>query len=133
MEKVKNKLGEIEYSDENVITFEEPIPGFEEFKKFIFVKLEREEELFQMIYFLISVDQPEIFFPILPIKLIVENYPNVEEYEPFGIVKLSSKISQITINLKSPVYINFTTNKAKQKILDEFDYPIEYQLFVEEK
>lgn len=133
MEKITNKLGEIEYSEENVITFKESIPGFDELKKFIFVKLEREEELFQMLYFLISIEQPNIFFPILPIKLIEEEYPMIENYEPFGIVKLSSKISEITINLKSPVYINFTNNQAFQRILDNYDYPIEHQLFIEEK
>ncbi|HOP50368.1 MAG: flagellar assembly protein FliW [Candidatus Anstonellales archaeon] len=132
METVKNKLGEIEYSDDNIITFEEKIPGFENLKKFVFVKLEREEEIFQMLYFLISIDEPNIFFPILPIKLIEENYPDYNGYEPFGIVKMSSQISKITINLKSPVYINFEKNTAIQKILDNTDYPIEYQLFVEE-
>jgi flagellar assembly factor FliW len=132
METVKNKLGEIEYSDDNIITFEEKIPGFENLKKFVFVKLEREEEIFQMLYFLISIDEPNIFFPLLPIKLIEENYPDYNGYEPFGIVKMSSQISKITINLKSPVYINFEKNTAIQKILDNTDYPIEYQLFVEE-
>lgn len=131
MNQITNKLGSFEYEEKNVIEFKEKILGFEEFQKYVFVKYER-DTIFEMLNILISIDDPNIVFPIFPIRLLVDDYPEREGYDPFGIVRLDPEPKNITINLKSPIYINFENNEALQVVLEKEEYPIEYSLFVSE-
>ena len=60
------------------------------------------------------------------------NYPSEEGFEVFGIVKLDREPENITINLKSPVYISEKSKNGFQKIVDVDSYPINYKLFKKE-
>ncbi len=120
-----DQFGEVEFEEEKVISFENGILGFEELKRFLLIS--EDEGIF---YWLTSVDQPEIVFPLFPINLLMEEYKQVEGYEPFGIVKLDKEPSDITINLKAPIYINHEQKTGYQKIIDTEAYPVDYQLFV---
>lgn len=120
------QFGEIEFTDENILTFEEGLYGFEELNRFLLLK--EEEDIF---YWLNSVDQPEIAFPLFGIRMIDEDYPQRENCEAFGIVKLNKNPLQSTINLRAPVYINQDKKSGYQTILSDESYPVEYQLFTE--
>ncbi len=124
--KVKTlQFGELEYNDEQVLHFEKGIFGFEELKKFLLIK--NEDELF---YWLNSIEQPELAFPLIGVRIIDDEYPQVEGYEPFGIVKFDKDPSKITVNLLAPVYISQDKKAGYQTILDnEKKYPVEYPLF----
>ena len=84
-----------------------------------------------MFFWLTSIDEPEIVFPLFPISTLRENYPQKDTFEPFGIVRLSKNPSEITINLKAPIYLNQKMKTGYQKILDTENYPVDYKLFVE--
>ena len=124
--KIQNKqFGEIEYESKSIINFAEGILGFEEFKNFIL--LSKKESTF---YWLTSIDEPELIFPLFSIKLLEENYSDDGELEPFGIVKLAKKPENVTINLKAPVFINREEKIGYQKIIDNEEFPVNYPLFV---
>jgi flagellar assembly factor FliW len=122
-----NQFGEFEFDETMVYKFKDGIIGFEKLHNFIL--LNTEESIF---YWLISVDEPEIIFPLFPVKPLLLNYPEDEGFEPFGVVNLNKNPEEITINLKSPVYINTQEKKGYQTILDDDTYLINYNLFIKE-
>ncbi|MGK9477087.1 flagellar assembly protein FliW [Melioribacter sp. OK-6-Me] len=125
--KVKTKqFGEIEFPDDLILNFKEGLVGFETLRKFILIK--PEDTLF---YWLNSIENPDIAFPLFGLRLIDEEYPQVENHEAFGIVILNSDPLKITINMKAPVYINQDNKTGYQKILDEEKYSLYYNLFTE--
>lgn len=125
--KISNRqFGEIEFTEDHIIKFENGIYGFEHLKKFLFIKTENE-----LFYWLNSVDQPEIVFPLVSIRMIHDEYPMVDSHEPFGVVTLSTDPLKITVNLKAPVYLNQESKAGFQKIIDKDEYPVNFKLFVE--
>ena len=125
MEIQNKQFGKIEFKDDRILEFNEGIMGFEYLNKFILVS---EQDSF--FFWLTSVDEPEIIFPLFPMELLQEETQNEEDYVPYGIVKLDKDPQNITINLKAPVYINQTEKQGFQKIIDQDDMPLDYPLFV---
>ncbi|AFN75396.1 flagellar assembly protein FliW [Melioribacter roseus P3M-2] len=125
--KLKTKqFGEIEFSDDLILNFKEGLVGFETLRKFILIK--PEDTLF---YWLNSVENPDIAFPLFGLRLIDEEYPQIENHEAFGIVILNPDPLKITVNMKAPVYINQDNKTGYQKILDDEKYSLYYNLFTE--
>ncbi len=122
------QFGEIEFTENLIIKFEDGLFGFEHLHKYLFIKTD--EDLF---YWLNSIEQPEIAFPLIGTRIIDEKYPIENDSESFGIVTLSKNPADIKINLKAPVYINQDKKSGFQKIIDSDKYPIDYNLFFEEK
>lgn len=120
------RFGEIEFPEEKIITFEKGLFGFEELRKYLFIK--PDDSLF---YWLNSVEKPDIAFPMFGMRVIDENFPQEENFEAFGIVVLNADPKKITINLKAPIYLNQEDKKGFQKILDSDKYQIDYNLFTE--
>jgi len=120
-------FGELEFGEDRIIRFAEGILGFEELKEYLLLK--SDDEIF---YWLTSIEKPEIVFPLIAIRLIDSEYIEKPESEAFGIVKLDTDPSNITVNLKAPVYINQEMKVGVQTILDADKYPISYSLFTEE-
>ncbi|MFH1194319.1 MAG: flagellar assembly protein FliW [bacterium] len=125
--KIKNEqFGEFEFSEDLLISFNEGLLGFEEFKKYLLITEEN-----GIFYWLTSVDEPEIVFPLFPIRSLQDNFPMEKEMEPFGIVRLDKNPGDITINLKAPVYLDQNTKTGMQKIIDSDEYPVSYKLFIQ--
>lgn len=125
--KIRNvQFGEIEFDESMIIEFKEGIIGFENYKKFVLINVD--DGIF---FWLTCIDEPEIVFPLFATRLIMEDYPQVEGYESFGIVKLNQNPGKITINLKAPVCIDQDKKDGYQKILDDDQFPIDYILFKE--
>jgi len=123
-----HQFGEVEFTEDLVIHFAEGLFGFENLNKFLLIKTD--DELF---YWLNSVEQPEIAFSLIGLRVIDQKFPTIENYEAFGIVVMSSNPADIKVNLKAPVYINQDSKSGFQKIIDSDKYPVDYNLFVEEK
>ncbi len=126
MKLITNQFGQIEYTQEHVINFSSGIFGFEQLKKYLFIKIDGE-----LFYWLNSIESPEIAFPLIGIRIIDDKYQVEKDHEPFGIVTMNQDVLKTTVNLKAPVYINQTTKTGFQKILDTEKYPIKYILFKE--
>ncbi len=120
------QFGEVEFDDGIILSFSDGIIGFENLKKYVL--LSQEDELF---FWLTSVEEPEIVFPLFPVRLLMNDFEEKDEVVAYGIVKLDKNPAEITVNLKAPVYVNQTEKTGTQKIFDNDDYPIDYKLFVE--
>ena len=119
-----HQFGEIEFQEEHIVKFTSGLIGFENLKNYVLIKTE--DELF---YWLNSIDKPEICFPMVGIRVIDESFPMEKNYEAFGIVTLNKDPLKITINLKSPVYLNQDDKIGYQTILSNSNYSMNYNLF----
>jgi flagellar assembly factor FliW len=121
-----NQFGILEFDSNIIIKFESGIFGFEQLKDYLLIKVDTD-----VLFWLNSIDEPEIAFPMIGLRLIDEGYPQEIEHEAFGIVNMNPEILKITVNLKAPVYINQTNKSGYQKILDSDKYPVKFNLFKE--
>lgn len=116
-------FGELEVPKENLLEFEEGILGFEDLKRFVIIS-EEETEPFK---WLLSIDEPNIGFPIVDPWLLDINYSpgkgfKLEEEALFSIITLGKADQNMTANLKAPIVINIKNNKGKQVILPNDKY-----------
>jgi flagellar assembly factor FliW len=121
-----HQFGEIEFTEEKIISFENGLFGFEDLEKYLFIK--PDDSFF---YWLNSIDNPDIAFPMFGLRVIDDQFPQEDNFEAFGIVTLHSNPLNITLNLKAPVYINQDNKSGFQKIVDTDKYPVNYNLFSE--
>lgn len=129
------------YDEKDVIIFKNGIPGLENLKRYIIFPAE-ENKLF---YILQSVEDLSIGLVLVSPFNIMKDYEfklDGDKVKELGIndskdvlvlntVTLSSKIENITANLKAPLIININKKIGEQIILDNSDYPIKYPLFEE--
>jgi flagellar assembly factor FliW len=137
-------FGSIAYEPESVIDFPQGLPGFEEERRFVVI----EQAINKPIVFLQSLGRPELCFITLPVGGILPDYqgrlsaeemrslglrddvqpaPNAETLW-LGIVALAEE-GQATINLLSPIVINWTARLAVQAIQADLDYSHRHPLF----
>ncbi|MCH3964330.1 MAG: flagellar assembly protein FliW [Clostridium sp.] len=133
--------GTRQYEENDVITFEKGIPGFENLKKFIIFPAE-ENNLF---YILQSIENINIGIVLVSPFNAIKDYEfklgdsiisklmikNEKDVLVLNTVTLNSRIENITANLKAPIVININRKVGEQIILDNSSYPIKYQLFKE--
>ncbi|WP_123053464.1 flagellar assembly protein FliW [Clostridium sp. JN-1] len=130
--------GVLNYEKEDIITFKKGLPGFENLKNFILVPAE-ENKLFYILHSMedtnvgIIVISPfnvmkDYEFDLNDYKVSELNIKNQKDIIVVNTVNLSSKIENITINLKAPIIINKDENIGEQLILDKSNYPIKYPL-----
>jgi flagellar assembly factor FliW len=119
-----HQFGEIEFQKEHIVKFASGLIGFEDLKDYVLIKTE--DDLF---YWLNSIEKPEICFPMVGIRVIDESFPMEKNYEAFGIVTLNKDPLKITINLKSPVYLNQDDKIGYQTVLSKSNYSMNYNLF----
>lgn len=133
--------GEIQYEENNVITFNKGIPGLNELKKFILLDLE-EYEPFKLLQSLeddeisLIVTSPYEFFSEYEIKLSEETTKNLNIESPEQVmilttVTLNSDVKKITTNLQGPIVINTSNNFGEQIILDNSEYKVKSPLIRE--
>ncbi|XOQ49350.1 MAG: Flagellar assembly factor FliW [Eubacteriales bacterium] len=126
-------------SKQNIIHFDEGIPGFEDIKDYL---LYHEDD--DGIIWNLQAANSEI-----PSFVVIDPYPIVSDYCPeltpddlryFGetdtnnlcvlvVAVIKPNLKDSVINLKAPIIIDVNTKKAKQIILENSDYPIRYKLF----
>lgn len=121
-----HQFGEVEFNEDIIINFEDGILGFEEYTKYIVIT--EEDGIF---YWLTCIDEPALVFPLFPLRLIREDFPQEDRFEAFGIVKLDKKPEDITLNMRAPIYLDQENKEGFQKIIDNESFPIDYKLFVE--
>jgi len=117
------QFGVMEFTEEQVISFDGGLAGFENHKKFLLVQMD-----IILFSWLVSVDEPELVFPLVPISTIVENFPVDIGTNAFGIVTFNADATKITVNLRAPLYLNTDKNIGYQRLLSK--YKTNYPLFV---
>ncbi|MBQ3565695.1 MAG: flagellar assembly protein FliW [Oscillospiraceae bacterium] len=138
--KIKTRdFGEVEISENDIITFDEKIYGFEEYTDFIILY---DDEFNSEYVWLQSVEESELCF-IMANPMLVDDYsPEFKkeaekflgegELEYWLMMVVRENITDSTVNLKSPVIINLNTCKAMQLILED-SYPVRHYLFKKEE
>lgn len=128
-------FGEVEITEDKVISFLQPPFGFEEKKRYTFLY---DCEIGDHIVWMQSVEDPELCFILFDPSSLASFYqPQIPEkvQEELGegellcwvIGVVPQDFAKTTVNLKSPVIVNMQTNRAVQVILEQ-DYPIRYPL-----
>lgn len=128
-----------EYEEKDIITFRKGLPGFEGLKKFILFPIE-ENELFSVVQ---SIEDESIGLVVISPFSVIKDYEFKlveEKQEQLGIespgdvlvlntVTLSTKLENITANLKAPIIINIKQRLGEQIILDNDRYKIKQPIF----
>lgn len=135
-------FGEIDLTDEKIITLERGLFGFEEFKKYT-ILYDCEKEGGANISWFQSIDEPTLALPVINPLLVKEDYnPVVEDELLSGIGEISEEnlvilltmtvpadIKEMSVNLKAPIIINADTRKGAQLIVENQDYEVKYKIY----
>lgn len=140
---VKTKyFGEIDLDEKKIVTFDNGMMGFENYKKYaILYDIEKEQK--SAISWLQSLEEQELAFPVINPFFADENYnPTVnDEYlEELGAfenedlvilltVTVPEDIEKITANFKAPILINAATGKGCQVIVENPEYKIKQEIY----
>ncbi|MBK3494828.1 flagellar assembly protein FliW [Viridibacillus sp. YIM B01967] len=122
-------LGSVEIEKENIITFEEGIPGFEESKKFVLLPLEKESpfcllQSTEQVVVGFVVAFPFLFkkdyaFDLLESDKKVLRVKEESDIVTYSIVTLKDPLEASTLNLLAPVLINVKEKIGKQIVLQD--------------
>lgn len=132
-------FGRIEISDEDIITFPDGLPGFEDLRGFTLLSMGEE---YRNLFLLQSVEKPEICFVVTDPFVIYNGYEvqlEDDDLELLGIttpdtvmtlaiVVIPEDPSDVRVNLKAPVIINVDRRLGKQVLQRDESLPIRYYL-----
>ncbi|HCP14550.1 MAG TPA: flagellar assembly protein FliW [Peptococcaceae bacterium] len=143
MEIKTRDFGMIDIDENEIITFEDPIFGFETIKKYVLLY---DDSVGGQLMWLQSTEEQNICFILL--DPVVLTYPYPGELRPELIEMLQKKninepvfriiaviredLRKSTVNLKSPIVIDTQSRRAAQIILED-DYSIREPLLTERK
>lgn len=131
-------FGEVEIKKEDVIEFTKPILGFDDYKQYILLS---KESIFPT-FWLQSVEDPDLAFPVVSPFSIDENYSikllphdfedirlkEIEDLLVLTLLVVPQDLSRMRTNLKAPIIYNPKKKVAKQIILQEEKYPIHFYI-----
>ena len=134
-------FGEVDIDESKVITMDNGLFGFENYKKYVLLYDSSSDEI-PNIQWLQSVDEELLALPVMIPTTIVPDYNPVvdDEYlESLGewseesismlvTVTVPADVKQMSINLKAPIIINTTTMKGSQVVAENPDYEIKFKI-----
>lgn len=135
-------FGEVDLDEEKVITFENGLLGFEEYKRFtILYDIEAGEK--HTYSWLQCLDEQGLALPVISPELVDAQYnPIVEDELLKGIGGVNEEelvilltmtvppdITKMTVNKKAPIIINADTRKGVQIIAENPDYEVKYDFY----
>ncbi len=135
-------FGMIEIEQDNIITFKQPIFGFEDYTQFVLVS---DSNMGNGICWLQSIEEKNICFIMMnPLEICSDYEPIVmqdvlftlqaapeDDLDCWVLTVIGERFQDSTVNLKSPILINHKTNYAIQVILEQ-DYPIRKAILEQE-
>lgn len=135
-------FGEIDLEEDKILTFENGIMGFEDFKRYT-ILFDSDDGAEPMISWLQSLDEEMLALPVVNPLLVKEDYNPVVEDELLKslgelteeniVILLTMTIPQdiekMSVNLKAPIVINSDTRKGCQVIVENKDYEIKYNVY----
>ena len=141
--KIETKIfGEIEISEDKIVTFQDGIIGFPEMKRFALL---HDEELGAGagIRFLQSLDEPGFAMPVMDPLAVKPDYDpevddellatagNITEENLLVLVTVSipGDLKKMSVNLQGPIIINIDEHRACQLIVENSSYPVKYPVY----
>ena len=140
---VKTKyFGEINLSEDKIITMERGMFGFEEYKKYTILD-DSEKEGRPNVSWFQSVEEPGLAFSVINPMAVMEDYnPIVEDELLKGLGEITEEnivvllpltvpqeVTNMTANLKAPIIINADTRKGAQVVVENEEYEIKYKIY----
>ena len=140
---IKTKIfGDVEISDDKIITFDDGIIGFPDLKHFAIMHDEEKGSDAGIKYFQ-SVEEPGFAMPVMDPLMVCENYNpqvNDELLTPLGELKddniivlvtvtVPTDLTKMTVNLQGPIIINADEKKGAQIIVEGTDYPVRFPIY----
>lgn len=141
--RIETKIfGEIEISDDKIITFEKGIIGFPELKHFTLLH-DEERGTGAGIRFLQSLEEPAFAMPVMDPLLVQPGYdPEVDDNMLSDVgnltsdnilvlvtVTVPSDLTRMSVNLQGPIVINVEEHRACQIIIDGDAYPVKFPIY----
>jgi flagellar assembly factor FliW len=131
-------LGVILFNEQDIITFPLGLLGFLKFKRYLL--LEREESA--PFVWMISIDNPEAFFPLLnPLRFCSDYNPNItkrdlnelsaenpQSLQMYSIVTIQQDAHLATANLSGPILVNREQRIGKQLVLLDDRYSTKHRI-----
>ncbi|MCI3921328.1 flagellar assembly protein FliW [Paenibacillus sp. TRM 82003] len=132
-------FGEVEVTEDQILTFDQGIPGFEELRKYAMLPLE--SSAFQ---YLQSLEDEHILFLTTNPYLYYQDYvlnlteslreslhiEGTEEVEVLCIITVPEDPRSATINLMAPLIVNKRTGEAAQFVMHDSPYKTKHPLLV---
>lgn len=140
---VKTKyFGEIDLAENKVITFEQGILGFEEYKRYT-ILYDLEEGDKATVSWLQSLDEPGFALPVVNPLSVKSDYNPIVEDEVLNslgnitdenlvillTLTVPNDLTKMSVNLKAPFIINSDTCKGCQIIVENQDYEVKYNVY----
>ena len=133
------RFGPVEVDESKLITFEDGIPGLEEYRAYALLQF---EESYPIIW-LQSVDEGGICLPVLDTFAVLSGYVfdiddedvkalalgGPEDLHVVSVLVIPDEIQRMTVNLAAPILINTVSGKAKQILLSGSDYNVRVPIF----
>lgn len=132
------RFGDIDVPDGSVITFTQPIIGFQEYRRFVLLPGPADSA----VTWLQSTESGELAFLLMNPKDVVPDYgfhlgqhelaelavSTQSELDIYTILVVSEDVAKVRTNLKAPILINTRQRLGKQTVLEKSDYPIQFFL-----
>lgn len=140
---IKTKaFGEVEITDDKIITFPGGIIGFPDLKRFTLLH-DEERGVSAGIRWLQSLEEPGFAMTVMDPLMVKEDYnPEIDDELLTGIgeitpdnllvlvtVKVPTDLTQMSVNLQGPIVINVDERKACQIIVDTDTYPVRFPIY----
>lgn len=136
-------FGEIEIESKDIISFVQPIFGFENLRQFVMIQ---DQNIGQQFAWLQSVENHAVCFILIDSAILAKKYPpawpeditkvlsqdGLLEPKCWNLAVIPKSFKDTTVNLKSPIFIDANKKLGVQLILEE-DYPIRYPLLLRKK
>lgn len=141
------RFGVIEIDPDTVITFTQPIIGFQTLRRFVLLPPPGGDGGEIRVRWLQSTESPDAAFLLMDPRTVYSGYAvelraeelvelgahAASELEVYSLLVVPEDHTQIRTNLKAPIVINPAQRLAKQTILDRQDYPIQFFLLTESR
>ena len=138
MEIHHRQLGVISFNEADIITFPLGLLGFLKFKRYLLCQTERSGPFVWMV----CVDNPELFFPLLDPKGFCGDYnPNIskrdlnelsaenpQSLQMYSIVTIQQDARMATANLSGPILVNRDQRIGKQLVLLDDRYSTKHRI-----
>ena len=135
-------FGEVEITDDKIITFPGGIIGFPDMKQFTLLH-DEEQGVSAGIRWLQSLDEPGFALTVMDPLVVKADYnPEIDDELLKGIgevtadnllvlvtVKVPSDLTKMSVNLQGPIIINVDERKACQIIVDADTYPVRFPIY----
>jgi flagellar assembly factor FliW len=132
------RFGEIDIRESEMITIKGSILGFGRLRRFVLLIHDDQTPLWWMQ----SVDDPAIAFVVINPRIVKPDYTpalqkedldfldirNEEDIALLSIVTVRPQPLRITANIRAPLLINATSRTGNQIVLENTDYPIQYDV-----